>query len=87
MAKVLQVDTMHSSKGKRTKRGKAADTPYGMLLAFPGFSHGLKTCHRHVFFTAFRIPLSIKITGTQRVPVVFMGWIMGFEPTTFRATI
>ena len=47
----------------------------------------LTRCHRHIFLTAFRIPLSIKITGTQRVPVVFMGWIMGFEPTTFRATI
>ena len=31
----------------------------GMRLVIEGFSRGLKTCHRHVFLTAFRIPTSI----------------------------
>jgi len=30
--------------------------PYEMRFERNGFSHGLKTCHRHVFLTAFRIP-------------------------------
>ena len=30
---------------------------FGMQPDAHGFSHGLKTCHRHVFLTAFRIPL------------------------------
>ena len=29
--------------------------PYGMRLQLKGLSHGLKTCHRHVFLTAFRV--------------------------------
>ena len=29
--------------------------PYRMRLVFAGLSHGLKTCHRHVFLTAFRV--------------------------------
>ena len=29
--------------------------PYGMRLKAEGLSHGLKTCHRHVFLTAFRV--------------------------------
>ena len=34
-----------------------------------------------------RIPFDAKNNGYQKVSVIFMGWIMGFEPTTFRATI
>ena len=34
--------------------------PYWVRPNVHGFSHGLKTCHRHVFLTAFRIPTSIK---------------------------
>ena len=30
--------------------------PYRMRLKFEGLSHGLKTCPRHVFLTAFRVP-------------------------------
>ena len=30
--------------------------PYRMRLKSEGLSHGLKTCHRHVFLTAFRAP-------------------------------
>ena len=29
--------------------------PYGMRPRIKGLSHGLKTCHRHVFLTAFRV--------------------------------
>ena len=29
---------------------------YRMRLKSEGLSHGLKTCHRHVFLTAFRVP-------------------------------
>ena len=36
--------------------------PYRLQLSFHGFSHGLKTCPRHVFFTAFRIPSRLKKT-------------------------
>ena len=30
--------------------------PYWMRLKSEGLSHGLKTCHRQVFYTAFRVP-------------------------------
>ena len=30
--------------------------PYRIHLDFERLSHGLKTCHRHVFLTAFRVP-------------------------------
>ena len=30
--------------------------PFRMRLELEGLSHGLKTCHRHVFLTAFRVP-------------------------------
>lgn len=30
--------------------------PYRVQPDAHGFSHGLKTCHWHVFLTAFRIP-------------------------------
>jgi len=34
-----------------------------------GFSHGLKTCHRHVFLTAFRVPTGLKIGNPRkRIP-------------------
>ena len=31
--------------------------PYRMQSVVEGLSHGLKTCHRHVFLTAFRVRL------------------------------
>ena len=65
MAKVLQVDTMHSTKGKCTTGWKAANAPCGAPSAFHGFSHGLKTVRRTVFLTAFRIPLSTDFQKTK----------------------
>ena len=41
-----------------------------MRLSVRGISHGLKTCHRHVFFTAFRFPYGKKDT-TQKGGVFF----------------
>ena len=45
--------------------------PGGMHLQARGISHGLKTCHRHVFLTAFRFPYSKK--DTHRKVCVFFG--------------
>ena len=39
--------------------------PCGVQSKAQGFSHGLKTCHWHVFLTAFRIPLSHKENPPQ----------------------
>ena len=44
-------------------RHKTNPHPYGMRLDFAGLSHGLKTCHRHVFLTAFRVPPQAKNSG------------------------
>jgi len=52
--------------------------PYGMLSSAPGFSHGLKTCHRHVFapvyalVPAFRIPLSPEKRSTLLKVLLFL---------------
>ena len=67
-------------------------TPNGMRPKSKGFSHGLKSVHRTLFTPTFvGVGLSnpiIAIKNTEaKASVFFMGWIMGFEPTTFRATI
>ena len=53
---------------------------FGMQPDAHGFSHGLKTCHRHVFLTAFRIPLRQKGHHPDGV-VSFLAETVGFEPT------
>ena len=46
--------------------------PFRMRLEFEGLSHGLKTCHRHVFLTAFRVPSEHKNMGRpERVSPYF----------------
>ncbi len=52
----------------------------GMRLHIMGFSHGLKTCPRHVFLTAFRIPTRIKNPATTDVVTGFLVGVSGFEP-------
>ena len=52
---------------------------YDLQSEINGFSHGLKTCHRHVSLTAFQIPFAIK-----RAPhwgALFMAEKEGFEPS------
>ena len=44
--------------------------PVGLRSESAGISHGLKTCPRHVFLTAFRFPYSKKDT-TQKGGVFF----------------
>ena len=66
----------------------AGARPHQLAPCGAGLSHGLKTCHRHVFLTAFRVPCPFHKKNTIRKDgVLFMGWIMGLEPTIFRATI
>ena len=56
--------------------------PYGMRLKSEGLSHGLKTCHRHVFLTAFRVPPPIpEKTGYPTGIRSFLVREMGLEPT------
>ena len=54
--------------------------PYRVRPDVQGFSHGLKTCHRHVFLTAFRIPLSVKNPHTPKGVWGFLAEQKGFEP-------
>ena len=85
-----------------TERGKAAcplrggsrvRRPYRLAPCGAGLSHGLKTVHRTVFAAVklpppFRVPCPFHKKNTIRKDgVLFMGWIMGLEPTIFRATI
>ena len=82
--------TVGSGKNACGKAEGSVGQSYGLPSPTLGFSHGLKTCPRHVFLTAFRIPLSPcrqKKADTLLGVCFFLGWIMGFEPTTFRATI
>ena len=66
---------------------------YRLAPCGAGLSHGLKTVHRTVFAAArlpppFRVPYPFHKKNTIRKDgVLFMGWIMGLEPTIFRATI
>ena len=56
--------------------------PYWMRLSIKGFSHGLKTCHRHVFLTAFRIPTLTKRKKKTAQPgsLLLLVGVSGFEP-------
>ena len=44
-------------------------------------------CHWHIAVNSSNPISTNKKKGYQTVSFLFMGWIMGFEPTTFRATI
>ena len=60
--------------------------PSGMRLESEGLSHGLKTCHRHVFLTAFRVPSEHK---KSRYPDGYLDFLvreMGLEPTRHNHT-
>ena len=63
--------------------------PYRMWIGFEGLSHGLKTCHRHVFLTAFRVPRGIKKADTQK-GIGFLGGSPGtrtLDPRLKRALL
>ena len=49
----------------------ARPLPYGQQPNVFGISHGLKTCHRHVFFTPFRVPYGKKRKDTLWCPFFF----------------
>ncbi len=95
----IWLETYQASIKKDTHSGvlmgrmmELAYDPYGSQSAFHGFSHGLKTVHWTVFTPAYAgVGLSNPIQPIKNneayASVFFMGWIMGFEPTTFRATI
>jgi len=53
--------------------------PQGVRPVTKGFSHGLKTCHRHVFLTAFRIPSHHKKYGTRRSGFHIFGRSIGIR--------
>ena len=53
---------------------------FGMQPDAHGFSHGLKTCHRHVFLTAFRVP-SLHQKKRDLTASLFLVREMGLEPT------
>ena len=56
---------------------------YGMRPQIKGLSHGLKTCHRHVFLTAFRVPSKYqKREGTKGTP--FLSLLFDFRPHPYR---
>ena len=55
--------------------------PFRMWIEFEGLSHGLKTCHRHVFLTAFRVPPHIPKKRTSFRMSSFLVREMGLEPT------
>ena len=67
--------------------------PHRLAPCGAGLSHGLKTVHWTVFAAVrlpppFRVPCPFHKKNTIRKDgVLFMGWIMGLEPTIFRATI
>ena len=74
--------------------GTFADTPFlGMPSNVPGFSPELKKCPPDTFLPTLRVGRSLRIPLSQKKEALrmecffFLGWIMGFEPTTFRATI
>ena len=50
------------------------------LVRLKGLSHGLKTVHRTVFLTAFRVPCNTKKTDTRWVSVSLVR-LKGLEPT------
>ena len=66
----------------RTECRKSPAGPQGPPFDFRGLSHGLKTCPRHVFLTAFRVPPPIpEKTGYPAGIRSFLVREMGLEPT------
>ena len=61
-------------------------TPNGMRLESEGLSHGLKTCHRHVFLTAFRVLTHIPKKRPPKRAASFLVREMGLEPTRHNHT-
>ena len=58
--------------------------PSGMCLKSEGLSHGLKTCHRHVFLTAFRVLHLTQPKKYLQLPNGIWRYLvreMGLEPT------
>ena len=53
--------------------------PQGVRLWSNGFSHGLKTCHWHVFLTAFRIPSPNKKSGIRKSEFQIFGRSIGIR--------
>ena len=51
-----------------------------VMVRLKGLSHGLKTVHRTVFLTAFRVPYNTKETDTRWVSVSLVR-LKGLEPT------
>ena len=60
--------------------------PCWMRLESEGLSHGLKTCHRHVFLTAFRVPSEHKKWADPKGSAHILVREMGLEPTRHNHT-
>ena len=69
---------------------------YGLPSSLLGFSHALKNSppdcflprlHRGRAFESHYRHVARKKEALRMECFFFLGWIMGFEPTTFRATI
>ncbi|MBR5617008.1 MAG: hypothetical protein IKW50_02375, partial [Oscillospiraceae bacterium] len=78
MARLPLINITYSLFAKYTERWEAASIPSGMPSASHGFSHGLKTCHRHVFTPLRGAGLSnpiqrIKIKDTRKGILYFYG--------------
>ena len=58
-------------------------TPTGCVWNGKGLSHGLKTCHWHVFLTPFRVPPGESKTVYPRWDTPFLVRQKGLEPPTY----
>ena len=58
-------------------------TPTGCVWNGKGLSHGLKTCHWHVFLTPFRVPPGASKIAYPKWDTLFLVRQKGLEPPTY----
>ena len=66
-----------------TRRFHSIHTPTGRVWNGKGLSHGLKTCHWHVFLTPFRVPPCESKTVYPQRDTPFLVRQKGLEPPTY----
>ena len=64
------------------RRFHSIHTPTGCVWNEKGLSHGLKTCHWHVFLTPFRVPPGVSKIAYPEWDTLFLVRQKGLEPPT-----